>query len=155
MQGQTEVRRVGVEAAKEVHAIMRRAFASTAEYAHPSSALREEVADVRGAIAAGGAVLLVSSSQAIASCRFHRKDDGLVIERLAVLPEHAGRGHGRRVVEWLVEYARRLGCTEVRANARSQMPDNRGFWTQLSFEVMGYSGRYGIPDIRTRLRRVL
>ncbi len=59
------------------------------------------------------------------------------------------------MVAWLEAFASAQGCTEVRAEARSQQPDNRPYYLALGYEIIGYSGRYGIPDIRTHLRKRL
>lgn len=146
---------VGPAHAARVRSLMRAAFAGTRAFAHPSSALRESTDDVAEVLARGGGVIARAEGADVASARFFPEDDALVIERLGVLPAHRGRGLGAALVGWLVEHARELGCVEVRANARSQMPDNRPFWIGLGFEVVATSGRYGIPDLRTHLRRVL
>jgi GNAT superfamily N-acetyltransferase len=38
--------------------------------------------------------------------------DALYVDDLSTLPEARGRGHGRALLEWCMEEARRLGCTE-------------------------------------------
>ncbi|HJL02576.1 MAG TPA: GNAT family N-acetyltransferase [Polyangiaceae bacterium LLY-WYZ-15_(1-7)] len=177
--GERRIRRVGPEAAAEVHAAMRAGFVDSARYAHPSSALRESVEDVRAALGRGGGVLLEIDGALRGSGRFafvgeeaevlaarlrEAGDEGapaprveadVAISRLAVEPEARGQGHGAAMVEWIEALARRLGARALLADARSQQPDNRGWWRARGFEVIGYAPRYGIPDIRTHMRKTL
>jgi GNAT superfamily N-acetyltransferase len=38
--------------------------------------------------------------------------DALYVDDLSTLPQARGRGHGRALLEWCMEEARRLGCEE-------------------------------------------
>jgi GNAT superfamily N-acetyltransferase len=38
--------------------------------------------------------------------------DSVYVDDLSTLPEARGRGHGRAVLDWVLEEARRLGCAE-------------------------------------------
>jgi GNAT superfamily N-acetyltransferase len=139
-----------------VHRVMRAAFAGTARYAHPSSALRESVEDVRAAIVGGGAVLVRIDGEAVATARFTRPDaDTLRYARLGVLPGWRGRGLGAQIDAWLADLARAEGRTAIEASARSQMPDNRPFYRRLGYAVVGAEAVYGVPDLRTWMRRSL
>jgi predicted N-acetyltransferase YhbS len=139
------------------HAIMRAAFTETARYENPSSALRETVADYAVDIEGGGALVALEDGHPIGSVRFRvREADGhLSFSRLAVLPACRGRGTGGAMVTFLEDHARALGLTEIRADARSQQPDNRPFYLERGYRILGYSERYGIPDIRTHLAKGL
>ena len=154
-------------------AVMHRAFAETAAYPEPSSALREDLGRVQRAFAEGSPLLAFADAAFVGTgrvvCdpplrrRLHAAAHGqrfaqvpgavLTFERMGVVPEHRGAGHGRALTAWIEGLAKRVGAEAVEATARSQMPDNRPFYTALGFAITGYSGRYGIPGIRTHLRK--
>jgi GNAT superfamily N-acetyltransferase len=140
-----------------VLALMKAAFAEYATEEHPSSALAETIHDVEAAMAAGGAILGFRGDRPIASGRFEIERDELWLsyERLAVLPAEQHRGIGTAMIEWLERHAREQRLAEVRVTARSREPDNRPYYTARGYEITGYSERYGIPDIRTHLRKLL
>jgi GNAT superfamily N-acetyltransferase len=138
-----------------VHAITLAAFAEYAGYEHPSSALDETIDQLEEAVRCGGAIVGLLDGDYVASGRFEvaPAEGWLSFERLAVLPAMRGRRFGVALIRWLEAHARSLGLTEVRASARSRAPDNRPYYLALGYEIIGYSGRYGIPDIRTHLRK--
>ena len=155
---------------------MLRAFSATRGYPNPSSALNEPWQRLRRAWAEGGVALIIAPhGAAVGSLRFavpsklrsrlrrsvggehfeRVADAPLELSRLAVAPEHQGRGLGGDAVTWLEALGRRLGATAIHADARSQQPDNRPFYLRRGYRVVGYSERYGIPDIRTHLIKEL
>ncbi len=140
-----------------VYALMRAGFAESAERDNPSSALLETVDDVRARIETGGAILAFEHGRPAGSGRFavDREAGYLSYERLAVHPSLRGRGVGSAMVTFLEEHARELGLSEIRADARSQQPDNRPFYLARGYRIIGYAERYGIPDIRTHLSKSL
>lgn len=143
-----------------VHRIMREAFAEYGSQPMPSSALHETVDDVREAMEQGGAILALEDDTPIGSARFgwRRREDGvlaLCFERLAVRPVRRGHGIGGAMIDWLEEHARADGAGLVEATVRSQQPDNRPYYVARGYRITGYSGRYGIEDIRTHLEKKL
>ena len=140
-----------------VFAIMRAAFAESAAYPNPSSALAETEAEVGQKITNGGAVLAFDGGRPVGSGRFYvDRDSGhLAYERLAVLPALRGRGAGGAMVAYLEDHARSLSLPEVRADARSQQPDNRPFYVGRGYRILGYTKRYGIADMRTHMAKSL
>lgn len=149
------IRLARLEESHLVLALMKAAFAEYASEAHPSSALAESIHDVEAAMAAGGAILAFRDDRPIATGRFEVGDGWLAYERLAVLPAERGHGIGTVMIDWLERHALELGLREVRVTARSREPDMRGYYLARGYEITGYSERYGIPDIRTHLRKVL
>lgn len=135
------------------HDVTQRAFAEYARFEHPSSVLGEAVADVRAAIVGGGMLLARIESDVVGVVRHRVVDDSLFFTRLAVLPEARGRGVARALLKRLDALARERGLTSLTLTARSQQPDNRPFWRALGFEITGVSGRYGIADLVTHMRR--
>lgn len=151
------IRLAAPEESHVVHAIMLAAFAEYASEEHPSSAIGETIDDVEAAMASGGGLLALRRGRPVASGRFtvDREEGYLSFERLAVLPAERGRDLGGRMIAWLEAHARALGLGEVRVTARSREPDNRPYYQARGYEVTGYSERYGIPDIRTHMRKRL
>lgn len=149
------IRLAAPQEAHVVYAMMKAAFAEYAARPNPSSALAESLDDVERAMARGGAILAMEGDVPIAAGRFEvNRDEGwLSYERLAVLPAERGRGIGSAMIDWLEDHARDLGLAEVRVTARSREPDNRPYYEWRGYEITGYSERYGIPDIRTHMRK--
>ena len=58
----------------------------------PSGALCETIEDVRDAIRCGGAFLAFTGDAAVRSARYRAFPDHAYAERIAVLPQHRGRG---------------------------------------------------------------
>lgn len=146
--------------ASVVHRVMRAAFEASGAERHPSSALREREEDVRRAMAEGGGLVAHLDGEAVGSGRFRWRvsDDGsrvLSFERLAVLPSHRGRGVGTAMIRWLEEHARQGGAARVEVTVRSQQPDNRPYYQARGYRIVGYSGRYGIVDLRTHMQKDL
>ncbi|MEM1417309.1 MAG: GNAT family N-acetyltransferase [Myxococcota bacterium] len=154
------------------------AFAPTIALGLPSTALREDLAFVRAEAKRGGVFVREAGDGALLGCgRFAlleeaaaRRDDlaratagmatggrggALAFARLAVREEARGRLHGHAMVAWLEELARRLGCTEIRCAARSERPDNRGFYLRLGYRITGVFDRHGVPGLRTELAKSL
>ncbi|RMH66811.1 MAG: GNAT family N-acetyltransferase [Bacteroidetes bacterium] len=68
------------------------------------------------------------------------------LERFAVLPAYRGRGYGRRLVEWVMEDARRAGFTTFVLHAQAHL---EGFYRSLGFDAL--DERFmeaGIPHVR-------
>jgi len=140
-----------------VYALMRAGFAQSAVYPNPSSALSETLEEVREKLGTGGAILAFEHCRPAGSGRFRVTENGgfLTYERLAVLPALRHRGIGSAMVAFLEEHARALGLHEIRADSRSQQPDNRTFYLAHGYEITGYAERYGIADMRTHMAKTL
>lgn len=156
-------------------AIVHRGFMETRAHANPSSALAETLEVFQRAFARGGILLSFDGSEAIGAARIEVGEPlrtrleraaagesfgrvaGTTVSyaRLAIVPERRGEGHGRRAAAWIEALARNLGAETLAVDARSQQPDNRPFYETLGFTIDGYSGRYGVPDIRTHLSKHL
>ncbi len=139
------------------HAITRAAFAEYASYPNPSSALLEQLDTVQARVGKGEVILASRNGHPVGVGRFEADTTHgtLRYERLAVHPAVRGRGIGGAMVSWLEALALNNGLREVHTEARSQQPDNRTFYLRRGYVITGYSGRYGIPDIRTHLKKAL
>jgi len=169
------IRLARYEEAAVALSIVHRGFAETRAFANPSSALSEGLAVFQRAFGTGGLALSLVEGEAVGTARI-RVDPPLrkrleraatgerfapipgsevSYARLAVVPEHRGEGLGRALAQWIEAFAERAGAEVLRCDARSQQPDNRPFYEAMGFTIDGYSGRYGIPDIRTHLSKHL
>jgi predicted GNAT family N-acyltransferase len=71
------------------------------------------------------------------------------IGRVAVLPQHRGRGVGEALIRAMIDHARALSCREVRLNARES---TTGFYQRFGMEETG--DRFveaGVPHRTMRL----
>lgn len=139
--------------------IIAEAFRETAETPHPSSALREGLAEVQAAWEVGGLLLgwTVAGGLPVGCVKFalDRRERTISYSRLAVLPDEQGRGLGGALVGWVEAHGWREGASRVACTARSIYPDNRPFYLRRGYVVVGYTGRYGVPDIRAHLSKPL
>jgi GNAT superfamily N-acetyltransferase len=66
----------------------------------------------------------------------HEMDRDLHIKELAVHHEWQGRGIGRRLVETVIEYARRNGFRSVTLTTFREVPWNEPFYRSMGFEII-------------------
>jgi ribosomal protein S18 acetylase RimI-like enzyme len=131
------VRRVGVEQANEVLRIMRSAFEEyRGRLIPPSGALTETVEDVRTAISGGGAFLAFVADAAVGSARYRLFPDHAYAERIAVLPEHRGRGVAVALMTAFEEAVRALGVPEARVGVRASLPGNLRLYENLGYRAL-------------------
>lgn len=152
-----EFRLAKPEDAAALHAVTQRAFAEYARFPNPSSVLSESVDALRHALETGGGVLAYERSELIGGARFRVDVAGasMTLGRLAVVPEARGCGAGGAIVRWLERHALHLGLSAVLSTARSQQPDNRPWYRARGYIVTGYEDVYGVPRLRTFLRKDL
>lgn len=79
-------------------------------------------------------VLCTVGGKAVGTGRLVGMPDGMKLGRVAVLPEHRGRGLGTLLVRWLLDAAMRLGHRRVYANVQLGA---REFYERLGFEAAG------------------
>jgi len=139
-----------------VHAAMLAAFEEYRRWPNPSSALRETVEHTHAAIVGGGVAVLEEGGRVVGCVRCAmRPGVDVKLSRLAVVPASRGRGVGAALVRFVEEHGRTHGCRVARAEARSEQPDNRGWWVRRGYRVVGYEDVYGVPRLRTRLEKAL
>lgn len=68
------------------------------------------------------------------------------VQTIAVAPGHRGEGHGRRLIEALLERARELRVREVFLEVRADNPIARSLYESLRFEEIGVRPHYYQPD---------
>ena len=68
------------------------------------------------------------------------------IQTIAVAPELRGGGHGRALMNELLDEAARRGATQVFLEVRADNPPARGLYTSLGFTEIGVRPRYYQPE---------
>lgn len=63
------------------------------------------------------------------------------IEDVFVIPEHRGKGHGRRLISQLVCLARTAGCYKIVLSSRDGRDRLHGWYEKLGFTKHGVSFR--------------
>jgi ribosomal protein S18 acetylase RimI-like enzyme len=103
----------------------------------PSGALQETVERTISIMASsGGAVLAWEDALPIGSARYYYKEDYMYIGRVAVHPDHRGKGIGKRLMAFLEEHARKNGRFQTRLEVRLSLPDNIQFYKRLGYQVV-------------------
>lgn len=64
---------------------------------------------------------------------FYRRDDHLLLENIAVSPEHWGNGYGRHLIGFVEISARQSGATAIRLYTNVHMRENLGLYTALGY----------------------
>jgi HAD superfamily phosphoserine phosphatase-like hydrolase len=66
-----------------------------------------------------------------------RGDDECEIKRFYLRPEHRGQGHGRRLLEHVVGWARRQGCRRAVAWSDARLPTAHEVYRRMGFVEIG------------------
>lgn len=74
------------------------------------------------------------------------RGDTAEIERLYLLTEHRGRGHGRAMVEHFVRWARQRGFDRLIAWSDKRFENAHGLYQRLGFRLVGDRICPGDPD---------
>jgi GNAT superfamily N-acetyltransferase len=150
------IRRVGVEQTSEVLRIMRLAFEQyRGRLVPPSGALTETVEDVRAAIRGGGAFLAFAGGAAVGSARYRLFPDHAYAERVAVLPEHRGKGVAAALMAAFEEGVHALGVREARVGVRASLPSNLRFYEDRGYRALASRPYPTGTDFEITLRKVL
>lgn len=65
----------------------------------------------------------------------------LNIHDIAVLPEHRGRGIGRRLLATIADYGRRLGCCKLTLEVREDNPVAAALYREVGFRAAEVDGQ--------------
>lgn len=91
---------------------------------------------LHGALERGGLWVLEAGGVAVAYLVDDVVDGQAHLEQVSVDPAHAGHGHGRRLVEHLVERARTAGYTAVTLTTFVAVPWNAPYYARLGFRTV-------------------
>jgi ribosomal protein S18 acetylase RimI-like enzyme len=123
----------------ELLALLHRAFAAHAGRIDPPSSSTRDTPDGLRTMAANGRLNLATSADgALAGCVFARADgDSCYLFKLAVDPPFQGRGIGRRLVQAVIDDARRAGFLRVTLGVRIALAENIALFERLGFVRVG------------------
>lgn len=123
------------ERTEVVHSLTQAAFAPYVALARPSGALAETVDDVAADLATGGGLLAYdeSWSTALGALRWRVEPDHLWVKRVAVHPDHQGRGVGDFLMDACRGIAHGTGRTRIRLGVRHALDANRRWYEQRGY----------------------
>ncbi len=124
-------------------ALIRLAFAAIPIPLDPApSALRETADSIRIHLASGGGAL---ADGAAACILWSERDGGLYIGRLAVHPQHRGRGLAGLLMQAAEAEARCRGLPRLHLGVRLALPGNRRLFARLGFTETRLRTHDGYP----------
>jgi GNAT superfamily N-acetyltransferase len=123
----------GPERAELVHQLTQAAFRDYASLDPPSGAGRETAESVRADLATGGGALAWLDAAPVGCLRLVPEPDSLHVRRVAVLPEHQGRGIGLALMGWAEREAAGRGLRAVTVGVRLALPGNLAFYRRLGY----------------------
>ena len=80
------------------------------------------------------------------------KEDGLLLDNVAVLPTRQGEGIGRRLMEHAESEARRLGHEHLDLYTHQQMTENIALYARSGYEEIDRRTERGFPRVYMRKR---
>jgi ribosomal protein S18 acetylase RimI-like enzyme len=131
------IRLADVDEAYLVHEIMLLAFEEYRNIDVPSSALNETIISIEESIKNGveKALLYFSDEIPLGSVRFKAEENSLYFSRLSVSPEARGRGIAKSILNWLEEYAKQNGKSEIICRVRASLEQNIQLYKSIGFIV--------------------
>jgi ribosomal protein S18 acetylase RimI-like enzyme len=118
-------------------AVMRRAFAEYAERLDPPSGVHHEtLASMVERAGEGGLLVAETGGQIVGMVLYRPEPEHLYLGRLAVLPEHRGRGIGHTLIAAVERRARELGFARIHLAVRLQLPEMRASYERLGYQVV-------------------
>ncbi len=81
-----------------------------------------------------------------------RQADGLLLDNVAVHPDHQGRGFGRRLIGFAEAEARRRGYQALDLYTHELMTENIGMYRALGYQETGRRVEHGYPRVYMRKR---
>ncbi|MBL0748823.1 tRNA (adenosine(37)-N6)-threonylcarbamoyltransferase complex ATPase subunit type 1 TsaE [Nocardioides baculatus] len=134
------VRRIGVEAAAEVLAVVRAAFGARPPLDPPADALAEDEGSIARLLARRAGFLATVDDVPVGCVVLDPTPDGLVLRRFGVVPAAQGLGVATALVEAAVDAA--AGREAVKVVAREELPETVSFWERHDFVVTGRHSPY-------------
>lgn len=96
----------------------------------PSGPLLDDYAQ---RIADGQVWVLEQAGRVIGALVLEVRADAFLLDNVALLPEHQGRGHGRSLIAFAEAEAQRRGWREIRLYTHVLMTENQALYVRLGF----------------------
>ncbi|MGB0099134.1 MAG: tRNA (adenosine(37)-N6)-threonylcarbamoyltransferase complex ATPase subunit type 1 TsaE [Nocardioides sp.] len=138
-----EIRRVGPEAAAEVHAVVQAAFQARPPLDPPAAALTETVESIAVRLATGGLLAFVDGA-AVGALVLDPVGSTTYLRRFGVTPAAQGHGVAAALIDAAVEAAD--GSDDLTVVAREELPQTRKFWERQGFREI----RRETPNVELR-----
>ena len=90
-------------------------------------------ADYAALIDAGELQVLEEAGSPVALIVLRRDEDAIFVENIAVDPQIQRKGHGRTLLAFAEDEARRLGLTAIRLYTNAAMTENLAYYPRLGF----------------------
>ncbi len=135
-----EVRRVGPEAAPDVHAVVRAAFVARPVLDPPADALSETVESIAAALQVHGGLLAIHDDEPAGALVLDPDGDTLFLRRVGVVPYAQHLGVAAELVAAALEAA--VGFRRVAVLAREELPGTVRFWRHEGFSEVGGESPY-------------
>ena len=91
------------------------------------------LADYAALIDAGELQVLEEAGSPVALIVLRRDEDAIFVENIAVDPQIQRKGHGRTLLAFAEDEARRLGLTAIRLYTNAAMTENLAYYPRLGF----------------------
>ena len=130
-----EIRRAGISDVPDLVRLIHAGFAEQRNLDPPSSADRENVADLTARLAEGTADLAVAGATRIGCVVGQRHPDCLYIGRLAVLPAWRRQGVAQALLRAIEAHARETGETLLELNVRLVLDGNIRLFEAAGFRI--------------------
>lgn len=121
--------------AAELLRVIRAAFSARRPVDPPADALSDEVDDVAAALTRGTGVVAERDGELVAGLLIELDGDTATLRRVSVVPEAAGAGVARDLVEGALSLAADLGASRATLVAREEFPELVAWWHERGFEV--------------------
>lgn len=115
--------------------LAQRAYAGYVEQIGVRPAPMDE--DYQEAIARATVLIAQSGATIAGMIVLSRRSDHLLVENVAVAPEHQHGGIGRALLARAEDVARELGCPELRLYTNAAMHRNRALYARLGYRETG------------------
>jgi tRNA threonylcarbamoyladenosine biosynthesis protein TsaE len=135
-----EVRAVGPEAAADVLAVVRAAFAGRPPLDPPTDALAETEESLAAALGRGGGLLVTLDGTPVGSLLLDPVDGVTFLRRVGVTPQHRDHGVAAALVAGALEAA--AGAERIAVLAREELPATIAFWRHLGFHEVSREAPY-------------
>jgi predicted N-acetyltransferase YhbS len=109
----------------------------------PSGAHNESADKIREQMATDQALLALIAGQPVGCVLYRNQGDHMYFGRLAVLPEHRGRGIAGALIAYVEERAREIGLPRVRLGVRVALPRLRMRYERLGYRVIAERSHEG------------